>query len=53
MFYNWMMKTRRWSKPNNSPYKNERVKAAMSTKFNMRYAKLSSRLEKIFKQEDI
>ncbi len=53
MFYNWMLKTRRWSKPNNSPYKNINVKKAMSTKFNMKYTELSPRLEKIFKQEDI
>lgn len=52
-FYNWIMITRKWSIPTNSPYKNERLKAAMSTKFNMRYNKLSARLEKIFREEEI
>ena len=53
IFYNWMRKTRRWSKPNNSPYKNQRLKAAMSTKFNMKYKELTPKIEKIFKVEDI
>jgi len=53
IFYNWMRKTRRWSKPNNSPYKNQRLKAAMSTKFNMKYKELTPKIEKIFKEEDI
>ena len=52
-FYNWILITRRWSKPNNSPYKNERLKAAMSTKFNMKYKSLTPRLEKIFRDEEI
>jgi hypothetical protein len=53
IFYNWLRKTRKWSKPNNSPYKNENVKSAMSTKFNMNYKTLSPRLEKIFREENI
>jgi hypothetical protein len=52
-FYNWMRITRKWSKPSNSPYKNENVKMAMSNKFNMKYDKLSPKLEKIFRQENI
>ena len=53
MFYNWLRKTRKWSRPNNSPYKNKKVKAAMSIKFNMNYKTLSPRLEKIFREENI
>ena len=52
-FYNWIAITRRWSKPNNSPYKNEKLKSAMSTKFNMKYDKLTPKLEKIFREEEI
>jgi len=52
-FYNWMRITRRWSKPNNSPYKNEAVKAAMSNKFNMNYKTLPKKIEKIFREENI
>ena len=52
-FYNYMRKTRKWSKPNNSPYKNERVKSMMSTKFDMNYQVLTPKIEKVFKEEDI
>jgi hypothetical protein len=52
-FYNWMLVTRKWSKPNNSPYKNKNLVAAMSNKFNMKYDSLSPKLEKIFKTENI
>ena len=52
-FYNWMLVTRKWSKPNNSPYKNKNLVAAMSNKFNMKYNSLSPKLEKIFKTENI
>lgn len=47
-FYNWMLTTRRWCKPNNSPSKNEFVLAMCSDKFNMNYNKLSKRLEEAF-----
>jgi hypothetical protein len=52
-FYNWMLKTRKWSKPNNSPYKNKNLVEAMSSKFNMKYDTLTPKLEKIFKTENI
>ena len=52
-FYNWMLITRKWSKPNNSPYKNKILKAAMSNKFNMKYTSLTPRLEKIFREQEI
>jgi hypothetical protein len=52
-FYNWMRLTRKWSNPNNSPYKNENVRNAMSTKFNMKYDKLPARIEKVFREENI
>lgn len=52
-FYNWMGKTRKWSKPNNSPYKNEVVRSAMSNKFNMTYSKLTPKIEKLFREQNI
>ena len=36
-FYTWMMKTRRWSKPGNSPYSNKNVMAAMPDSFQSDY----------------
>jgi len=53
MFYNWMKQTRRWSKPKNSPYRNERVLSVMSSKFNMNYKKMSKKIFKIFSEENI
>jgi hypothetical protein len=52
-FYNYIKISRRWSKPDNSPYKNKVVKSAMSTRFNMNYNNLSPRLEKIFREQNI
>lgn len=52
-FYNWIKITRRWSLPTNSPYKNERLKSAMSTKFNMKYTTLTPKIERIFREEKI
>ena len=52
-FYNWMGKTRKWSKPKNSPYKNKNLVEAMSSKFNMKYDKLTPKLENIFRTENI
>jgi hypothetical protein len=52
-FYNYMKKTRKWCKPNNNPYKNEKVKSIMSTKFDMNYNVLLPEIEKVFKEENI
>ena len=52
-FYNYLGKTRRWSRPDNSPYGNENVLKAMPTDFRMNYKKLGKRLEKIFQTENI
>lgn len=51
MFYNYIKTSRRWTKADNSPYKNERLLEAIPTKFNMRYKSLPKRLEKIFIEE--
>jgi len=52
-FYNYMGITRRWSKPGNSPYSNENLINEMPDKFNMNYKKMSKKVEKVFKQENI
>lgn len=52
-FYNYLGKSRRWCKPGNSPYTNERVIAAMPNNFRMRYSKLSKKVEKLFINENI
>ena len=51
MFYNYMLISRRWCTPENSPYGNKRIIAAMPNRFNMDYTKLPKRLEKIFIEE--
>ena len=47
-FYNWLYYTRRWCEPTNSPYVNEIVIKAMSSRFNMRYDKMSERVYNAF-----
>lgn len=52
-FYNYLLVSRRWSKPNNAPYKNKRLLEVMPAKFNMDYEKLSKKVLKIFVEENI
>lgn len=52
-FYNWLPYTRRWLSPNNAPYGNESIKNLMSTKFNMRYDKMSQRVFNAFQAAKI
>jgi hypothetical protein len=52
-FYNYMMITRRWSDPKNSPYNNKRIIEAMPDRFNMDYTVLPKKLLKIFIEEQI
>lgn len=52
-FYNYLMVSRKWCKPNNSPYKNRRLLKIMSNKFNMNYKKLSKKTLRIFIEENI
>jgi hypothetical protein len=52
-FYNWMLQTRKWSKPNNTAYNNKRILAAMPDSFRMNYTKLPKRLEKLYREENI
>lgn len=52
-YYNYILLSRKWCNPKNTPYKNERLVEAMSTKFNMDYSKLTNKLLKIFEEEKI
>jgi hypothetical protein len=51
--YNWMYYTRRWCKPKNSPYDNIRVLNEMSTKFNMNYSAMSTKVYNAFYEANI
>lgn len=53
LFYNWMLTSRRWCKPGNTPYSNKRVLNACSPKFNMRYDQLSKRMRQAFEESGI
>ena len=53
MFYNYMYHSRKWSLPGNSPYTNQTIVSNMSNKFNMRYNKMSERLVKLYKEQNI
>lgn len=52
-FYNYLLISREWCKPSNSPYKNRRLLKEMPDKFNMNYKKLSKKVLKIFMEENI
>lgn len=51
-FYNYMMLSRRWCTPQNSPYKNKAIIKIMSPKFNMKYDKLPKYIEDKFREEN-
>jgi hypothetical protein len=52
-FYLWLRHSRKWSSPNNSPYRNPRIVAAMKDTFRMDYTKLTPKLLALFEQEKI
>lgn len=52
-FYTWMLKTRRWSKPGNSPYSNETVIEAMPSEFQQDYENLPDYVVRVFESEGI
>ena len=54
LFYNYMVHSRRWSKPGKAPYTNERIIAAMSDKFDMDYTNIHNpKIIKLYQEEDI
>ncbi len=52
-FYNYIKLSRKWSVPKNSPYNNDRIMNNCPNKFTMDYSKISRKLEKIFREENI
>jgi len=52
-YYNYLLISRKWCSPKNSPYKNNRLVELMSSKFNMNYNKLTKKLLKAFTEENI
>ena len=50
-FYNYMLVSRRWCTPKNSPYTNKRVIESMSGKFDMEYNTMSKEIQDIFTEE--
>ena len=52
-FYNYMLYSRRWCTPSNSPYLNQRLLDAMPNTFSMNYKTISKKILNIFKEEDI
>ena len=53
LFYNYMKISRKWSNPDNAPYRNKNIIDAMSDKFDMDYENLSEELIELFKKENI
>jgi hypothetical protein len=45
--------SRKWSNPDNAPYRNKNIVEAMSDKFDMDYENLSEELIELFKKEKI
>ena len=52
-FYLWLRKTRRWSKPNNSPYQIDEIINSVPSRFLKDYSKLPSKLEFLFDKYNI
>lgn len=52
-FYTWIKETRKWSQPNNSPYSNEAVIAAMPNEFQECYDPLPDYVREVFTREKI
>lgn len=53
LFYNWMLTSRKWCKPGNTPYSNKTILDACSPKFNMRYDQLSARMRQAFEESGV
>jgi len=53
VFYNYLLLSRKWSEPANSPYCNKNIVAAMSDEFDMNYQSMDKEIYDIFKSENI
>lgn len=52
-FYNYMLHSRKWCTPTNSPYLNQRLLDVMPNTFSMNYKTISKKVFKIFEEEGI
>ena len=52
-FYNWMYYSRKWSKPGNSPYRNQAIYDAMPDTFRMNYKQMAKKYQKLFEEQNI
>ena len=52
-FYNYILDIRRWSKPNNSPYRNKILIASMPKTFMKDYSVLPDRLLRVYQEQGI
>ena len=52
-FYNYMRISRRWSKPNNSPYSNKAIYEVMPANFRMNYETMGKKYLKLYKEQNI
>jgi hypothetical protein len=52
-FYNYLLTSRKWSSPLNTPYNNHVLVNAMPSKFSMNYQKLAKKYEKLFIEQGL
>lgn len=52
-FYNWLWYSKRWCKPNNTPYGNETIINSMPTTFRMNYETMSDKYKQLYKKQKI
>ncbi len=50
MFYNYIVKYKKWYKIGKEPYNNKKIKVLMPTNLNGKYDKLTPKLEKLYKE---
>jgi hypothetical protein len=53
LFYNYMLHSRKWSSPENSPYTNKNIIEALSDKFDMVYDHLTEDIKELYMKENI
>lgn len=53
LFYNWLKRTRKWCKPNNTPYSNSEVWMAAPAYWLNDYSEIPKKLEKMFEKHSI
>ena len=51
-FYNYLYYSKKWCRPNNSPYDNKSIVDSMPTTFRMNYETMSDKYKQLYKQEN-